>query len=166
MKKNLVLILENIRSTYNVGSLIRTAECLGINKIYFTGYTPYPYSDNDLRLKHIAIKNDKDIQKTALNAQNYISWEYQKDIIQLLTQLKDQKYQLYALEQDPKSIDLNSLKNRSDNVALIVGNEVKGISSSVLKLVDKILEIKMKGRKESLNVVQASAIGLYHLINL
>lgn len=160
--KKLVLVAHNIRSIYNVGSLFRTSEGLGLVKIYLTGYTPSPARNDDARLPHLAEKQTRQIRKTALGAESLIEWEYWSDIADLLHFLKGRGYKLYALEQTDESIGLPGHKV-NDDIALIIGNEVTGLPKDVLGMCDLILEIPMLGQKESLNVVHATAIALYHL---
>ncbi len=161
MKRDLVLIVHNVRSTHNVGSLLRTADGLGAKTVFLTGYSPYPMAPNDTRLPHIATKLHRQITKTALGAETSQNWQHQLDIVGLINQLKGQGYKICAIEQHPASVPLNRFKP-SAKVALIVGHEVGGIESTILSIVDCILEIPMLGKKESLNVAQAAAIGLYH----
>lgn len=160
--RNIVLICHDIRSTHNVGSLLRTAEGLGIEKVYFTGYTPYPSLNNDDRLPHIALKLSKQINKTALNAENFIDWQH-ADLKTTINDLKRKSYAIVGLEQAKQSIKLPDWQV-PDKVAIIVGREVEGIEPDVLNKCDQIVEIPMFGKKESFNVVQAAAMILYHAV--
>ena len=160
----LALIAHNLRSAHNVGSLLRTAEGLGIDKVYLTGYTPYPWSDDDERLPHLANKIDKQVAKTALGAEKFVAWEHRADIDSLIQGLKRSGVQIVALEQAPQAVELQAFKPKP-KLALIVGREVEGIEPDVLELCDQIVEIPMKGQKESFNVVQAAAIALYQMTN-
>ncbi|HEY1645393.1 MAG TPA: TrmH family RNA methyltransferase [Candidatus Saccharimonadales bacterium] len=160
-KRTTILIADNIRSTHNVGSLFRTAEGLGVSSLILTGYTPYPKEPGDKRLEHLALKLDKQINKTALGAQNSLEWQHASDINAEITMLKKLGFRIYALEQHPKSQDLTSVKP-ADKAALVVGNELTGIEADVLKLCDDIIEIPMFGKKESFNVVQAAAMALFY----
>lgn len=163
--REVVLIVHDIRSTHNVGSLLRTAECLGVNRLIFTGYTPYPElsgSVSDARLPHIVRKLQKDISKTALGADKMIPWSYEKDITSVISSLRDEGYMILGLEQAEHSTPLHDYAP-THKIALIIGREVEGIAPELLNLCDKILEISQFGKKESLNVVQATAIALYHL---
>lgn len=162
--REVVVIAHDMRSTHNVGSLLRTAEGLGVLKVYFTGYTPYPKSKKDDRLPFISDKLDKQIQKTALGAQTSMPWEHIKDVAQLIDTLQTRGYSIVALEQAAKSTKLPLFKP-TNKVALLLGREVEGIDASFLKLCDEIVEIPMHGHKESFNVVQAAAMALYHLMN-
>lgn len=165
------LLLHNIRSLHNVGSIFRTADGMGVKKIYLTGYTPSPYDffgppAGGLR---------KNFQKTALGAEKYVEWERAKNIHALLKKLKKEKIFVTALEQSKQSILLNSslsnriaklLGNRRQSrpklgIALILGNEVRGLPKSVLRISDAVFEIPMRGKKESLNVSVAAGIALY-----
>lgn len=159
--KQIVLIAHNIRSTHNVGSLLRTAEGLGVEKMFLTGYTPYPPMENDSRLPHLAAKLGKQISKTALGAESFLPWQYSPDIFEILEQLKNQGYTLAAIEQAPGSVELQAYQPPA-KIAIIVGREVEGIEQEVLDKADTVLEIPMFGRKESFNVVQAAAMALYH----
>jgi len=164
--RKLVVIAHNLRSTHNVGSLLRTAEGLGIEKVILSGYTPYPIAPKDERLPHLAKKIDKDIRKTALGAEALISWEHQTDIQETIQELRKNGYMIVALEQAKDSISLPEFcKNTPPEqpIALILGREVEGVESEVLKLCDKIVEIPMRGKKESFNVIQAAAIAMYIL---
>lgn len=158
--RKIVLIAHNLRSTHNVGSLLRTSEGLGVQKVYLTGYTPYPLEKLDPRLPHIALKLDKQIHKTALGAETMQSWSHKDDVIQLLRTLKTEGYTLCAIEQAQQSISLPTFI-APEKVAIIVGREVEGLEEEILRQVDAVLEIPMFGKKESFNVVQAAAMGLY-----
>lgn len=158
----LVLIAHNLRSSHNVGSLLRTAEGLGVGKIWLTGYSPYPLSDTDSRLPHLARRADVQIAKTALGAEKLITWEHAGDIEAVLDGLKTDGFTIAALEQTPDAVALPDYKPPR-KLALIVGREVEGLEPEVLALCDLGLEIPMPGRKESFNVVQAAAMALYHL---
>ena len=160
----IILIAHNLRSAHNVGSLIRTAEGLGIYQVYLTGYTPYPKQLTDERLPHLMLKIDKQINKTALGAEKILG-EYEPDINHLITKLKGLDYAIVALEQSKSAIKLHTFKT-PDNLALIVGREVEGIEPEILKQCDSIIEIPMKGKKESFNVVQAAAMALYQFTYL
>lgn len=159
--KSVVLIAHNLRSTHNVGSLFRTAEGLGVGKIWLTGYSPYPRRETDKRLPHLAIKINKQIDKTALGAANMVKWDHSQDIGSVIKLLKDQNYTVAAIEQTADSVALPDFK-APEKLALIVGREVEGLEPEILELCDLALEIPMLGRKESFNVVQAAAMALYH----
>lgn len=130
---------------YNVGSIFRTADAAGVAKIYLTGYTPDPAS------------------KTALSAEKYVPWEKYLDISRLISNLRKEKVQIIALEQSKNSRDYKKFRPRFP-MALILGNEVRGISKNILKKCDKIIQIPMRGKKESLNVSVAAGIALFELI--
>jgi 23S rRNA (guanosine2251-2'-O)-methyltransferase len=162
-KRSIVIIAHDIRSTHNVGSLLRTAEGLGIEHVYFTGYTPYPVLPaNDTRLPHITSKLTAQIHKTALGAENMVAWSHLISATDCIAQLKASGYTVVALEQDKASTPLPSY-HPPVKVALLLGREVEGIDPELLHLCDVLLEIPMSGRKESFNVVQAAAMALYKL---
>ena len=159
MKKNResTLILFNIRSTYNVGALFRTADAAGVSKIYLVGYTPSP--------KDKFGKWRKDIAKTALGAEQTIPFEEIKSITRLFTKLKKEGFEIIAIEQDKKSVDYKKIKPKQ-KIAFVLGEEVKGIPNSVLEKCDVIAEIPMRGEKESLNVSVAGGIALFRILNI
>lgn len=159
---DIVLIAHNLRSTHNIGSLLRTAEGLGVNQVVFSGYTPYPVEANDTRLPHLAQKIDKQISKTALGAENMVNWRHIEDINLLIAELKDQDYRIVGLEQSDHSIKLNEYES-PDKIVLILGREVEGLEPEIISVCDQLIEIPMFGQKESFNVVQAAAMALYHL---
>lgn len=156
------LIAHNIRSAHNVGSLLRTAEGLGIQTVYLTGYTPYPLQTNDSRLPHLAQKLEKQISKTALGAQSSLAWHYAEDAVAVIDSLRIQGYDICALEQAKQATNLAKYQP-TGKTALLIGNEVSGIEPKLLSYADYLLEIPMFGDKESFNVVQAAAMALYHL---
>jgi tRNA G18 (ribose-2'-O)-methylase SpoU len=135
---------------------------MGVRHVYFTGYTPYPSQENDERMPHIHEKLTRQIHKTALGAEDLVSWSTAENCQKLLGDLKNDGLTLVALEQSPRSIELAQYIPDA-KVALLLGREVEGIEPSLLDVCDKIIEIPQFGKKESLNVVQATAIALYHL---
>ncbi len=158
MKKNqkdLILILPNIRSAVNVGSIFRTADGVGISKIYLTGYSPTP--------KDKFNRSQKDIAKTALGAENWIDWEYKKSLGHLISKLKKENYFIVAIEQDKKAKDYRDVKIKN-KTAFILGPEVGGLEKNTLKKCDAIAEIPMFGKKESLNISVACGIALFRMI--
>lgn len=159
--REIVLLVHDIRSTHNVGSLLRTAEGLGVAHVYFSGYTPFPLSDTDPRLPHLAAKIDMQIQKTALGAEHMVPWSVEPDISKTITDLQSSGFTVVALEQTADSILLPDYRP-PEKVAVVLGREVEGISQEILGLCDVALEIPMFGKKESFNVVQAAAMTLYH----
>ncbi len=159
--RDLILIAHNLRSCHNIGSLLRTAEGLGVTKVYLTGYTPYPLAPGDTRLPHLAAKIDKQIHKTALDAEHQISWEHVEDIAAVLKTLKESGHTIAAVEQTATSIALPDFVP-PQKVALLMGREVEGVEPEVLAQCGLALEIPMFGQKESFNVVQAAAMALYH----
>lgn len=159
--RDIVLIAHNLRSTHNVGSLLRTAEGLGVKKVILSGYTPYPAHSNDRRLPHEAEKIAKSINKTALGAENSVRWEHHPELPPVLAKLRKSGYVLAALEQTDDARLLHKY-HPPQQIAIIVGREVEGIEPEVLDACDLALEIPMFGKKESYNVVQAAAMALFH----
>ncbi len=156
-KQEKVLILHNIRSNHNVGSLFRTADCVGIHKIYLTGYTPTPIDRFGREVT--------EIKKTALGAEKNIPYEKNKNISSVINKLKEEGFQMVAIEQAKSSVDYKSVKVKN-KTAFILGNEVKGISPAILQRVDLVCEIPLKGKKESLNVSVAGAVALFRLLGV
>ncbi len=144
-----VIVLENIRSLHNVGSIFRTADGAGWEKIYLTGYTGCP--------------PDRRIEKVSLGAEEFIKWEHYPHPSECIEKLKEEGFTILALEQTSQSENLLEYNKKTEKVALIVGNEVEGITSELLSLSDTQLEIPMHGQKGSLNVSIATGIALYRL---
>ena len=160
MTDDLYVILHNVRSAYNVGSIFRTADGAGVKKIYLTGYSPVPANNNEIN----KTKAQKMLAKTALGAEKNVDWEKFKNLGKLIKQLKKENFQIVALEQNEESFDYKEFKPRFP-LALIAGNEVKGLDRRVLKKCDKIIEIPMQGKKESLNISVAVGIAMYKLLD-
>ncbi len=163
--RDIVLIAHNLRSCHNVGSLLRTAEGLGVSTVFLTGYTPYPAASSakvaDSRLPHEAAKLHKQIHKTALGAEETQTWRHVAELDDVLDELHVQGYKIAAVEQHTDSVMLSDY-TASGKIALLVGREVEGVEPEVLEHMDFCLEIPMFGSKESFNVVQAAAMALYH----
>lgn len=153
--KEIRLILDNIRSVHNVGSIFRTAETAGVKTVYCLGTTPLPVDRFG--------QKRKDFIKVSLGAEDLVKWEYQKTGTSLIKKLKKQGFKIIALEQSEDSVNYKKIKNVRD-VVLIVGNEVGGVSKSLLKLADQIAEIPMRGKKESLNVSVATGIMVFGML--
>jgi tRNA G18 (ribose-2'-O)-methylase SpoU len=156
-KKKVHLWLQDIRSVYNVGSIFRTADASGVDKIYLVGTTPTPI-DRFGRIR-------RDLGKVALGAENNIPWEYYSDWKKLFLKLKKEKINVVALEQEEKSVDYKKFKIEN-NLCLILGEEVNGISKEILKKVDTVIEIPMRGKKESLNVSVAAGVALFRILKV
>lgn len=153
----MILILHNIRSIHNVGSIFRTADGAGVSKIFLTGYTPTPIDRFKLPRK--------DFAKVSLGAEKTIPWEYAKTFGAAVKKVKKDGYTIAAVEQDKNSTPLFDYKPESiEKLALVLGNEVLGISKPSLKLCDVILEIPMRGKKESLNVSVTAGIAMFALL--
>ncbi|HZX49669.1 MAG TPA: RNA methyltransferase [Candidatus Paceibacterota bacterium] len=146
--KPFFVVLDNIRSAENVGSIFRTADALVVDKIFLCGITPTPAHEK--------------VGKTALGAEKTVVWEYHKQTWRLLEKLKEQGVFIAALEQTKKSVSLEKFKPKFP-LALVLGHEVKGVSPSVLRLANAIVEIPMLGQKESLNVAVAFGIAGYEI---
>ncbi|MBP9738262.1 TrmH family RNA methyltransferase [Candidatus Saccharibacteria bacterium] len=166
---HITLVAHDIRSTHNVGAFFRTCDGLGVDEIIFSGYTPYPSLEDDTRLPHFADKLTRQIHKTALGAECTVPFKYTETLEDVITNLKQDNTLLVALEQFPDSLNPKDCvqKIQADypnrRIALIVGNEIHGVSDETLKQMDYIMEIPMHGTKESLNVSVATAIALYEL---
>lgn len=156
----IIVIVHNIRSTHNVGSIFRTCEGFGVSKIILSGYSPYPKLKNDSRLPHLSEKLTAQIHKTALGAENMVKFEHQDTLD--LGSLKMEGYRIVGLEQNEQSIALSKYKAPA-KIALILGEEVHGINDDLVEQCDDLLEIPMVGKKESFNVSVAAGIALYDL---
>ncbi|MBI3336511.1 RNA methyltransferase [Candidatus Peregrinibacteria bacterium] len=162
---HLRLLAHNIRSLWNVGSFFRTCDALNVEQIYLTGYTGHPPR--------------KEITKTALGAEEFVLWEHHEDPVPILKKLKQDGWQIVALEQTTDAIPLNMFPLprgvpppegedtgggvKSVKILLLVGHELQGVPGNILSLCDAIVEIPMLGKKESLNVAVAAGIALWHL---
>jgi tRNA G18 (ribose-2'-O)-methylase SpoU len=140
-----------------VGSIFRTADAAGISKIYLTGYTPTPVDRFG--------RERSDIAKTALGAQKNIEWEHFKTVNPVINKLKKEKTAIVAVEQANDAVDYKKVKINS-STAFIFGNEVKGLSKSILEKSDQISQIKMLGKKESLNVSVTAGVFLFRVLNI
>ncbi|NNK74440.1 MAG: RNA methyltransferase [Maribacter sp.] len=149
-KTPLIVILDNIRSLNNIGSVFRTADAFLVEKIYLCGITARP--------------PHKDIRKTALGATETVAWEYRKDTLDLVLELKKEGCQVVAIEQAEDALMLNEFSTESGlKYALVFGNEVKGVSQEVVNASDKVLEIPQYGTKHSLNIAVSAGIVLWDL---
>ncbi len=158
--QKLCIVAENIRSTYNVGSIFRTADGFSADVILI-GITPRPLGGkNDARLPHIATKADKAISKTALGAEKSVNWQYFQNIETAIYNLRSNGYCIVAIEQAKNSVPISEMKI-SKPTALILGPEVEGLSQDILNICDEIFEIPMLGAKESYNVAVSAGIALY-----
>ena len=150
------LILHDIRSAENVGSVLRTADAAGISIVYLTGYTPAPIDRFG--------RANKKVIKTSLGAEKSVKWEKREDTFTLLGELKKKGIYLIALEQSPKSVHYRKIKTKRKS-ALILGNETEGLPEKVLSLCNVVAEIPMRGQKESLNVSVACGIALFGMFD-
>ena len=158
-EKRFYLVLHNVRSAYNVGAVFRTADGAGVDHIYLTGYTPAPPDGTRL----YTTKPERMIIKTALGAHEYVSWSQHADFADVARELKAKNVRIVALEQGERSVDYRSYKPLED-MALVLGNEPVGIDEEALALCDALVEIPMRGQKQSLNVSVAAGIAMYELI--
>jgi len=148
INKPIYLIAQNIRSLFNVGSFFRCGDVFGVAKIYLCGYTGFPPRNQ--------------ISKTALGADEWLPWERKKQTLALIKRLKKQGVKIVVLETGDKTIELPKFKPVFP-MALVVGNEVEGVSQNIINQADAVVRIPMLGKKESLNVAVAASIALYHL---
>jgi tRNA G18 (ribose-2'-O)-methylase SpoU len=149
-KKPIIVVLDNIRSMHNVGSVFRTADAFLIEAICLCGYTPQP--------------PHRDINKTALGATETVDWLYFENTTDAITELKNRGYKVYAIEQVEASISLEKIEKKDTPIALVFGNEVEGVDNDVLKLVDNCIEIPQLGMKHSLNISVAAGIVLWKFV--
>jgi 23S rRNA (guanosine2251-2'-O)-methyltransferase len=147
-KLPVVVILDNVRSMMNVGSIFRTCDAFLVEHLYLVGFTGQP--------------PHREIEKTALGSTQSVAWSHTEDGPALVQTLKQQGYQIIAFEQTATSTSLNSFHNAAQKVALIFGNEVRGVDQALLDASDVSLEIPQFGTKHSLNIAVAAGIGIYH----
>lgn len=151
-QKNHVIVSDNIRSAQNIGSIFRTCDALGYQKIYLCGISATP--------------PNKEIAKTALGATETVNWEYFEDVITLVNGLKDKGYVICSIEQTSSSVMLQDFEpNSESNYAFVLGNEVEGVSPEIIALSDICLEIPQFGAKKSFNVSVAAGIVLWDVVS-
>ncbi len=154
-----VAVLDNVRSVYNVGSIFRTANAVGIEKIILCGITPTPLDKKGIRRK--------DFAKVALGAEDTVVWEYVEITTEAVESLRKEGFYSIAIEQSETSVDYKSVHGEGkENIAFVIGSEVDGITKDVLGMCDVIAEIPMKGTKESLNVTIAFGVAVYSLLGV
>jgi tRNA G18 (ribose-2'-O)-methylase SpoU len=147
----IVVILENVRSAYNVGSVFRTADAFLLQSIYICGYTAHP--------------PHKEIRKTALGAEETMNWKYFKEINEAIKELRNERYKIFAVEQVENSLPLHRVKfEKDEKLAVIFGNEVSGVEQSTIELTDGCIEIPQLGMKHSLNIATAAGVVLWELV--
>jgi 23S rRNA (guanosine2251-2'-O)-methyltransferase len=149
-RKDFYVIAHNIRSLYNIGTIFRTADALGVSQLFLTGYSGYPPRS--------------EISKVALGADQTVPWQHVQNISALLKKLKKQGVKIISLEICPQALDYRCFKPLFP-LALLVGNEKRGLSSALLKKSDRIIYLPMQGQKESLNVGVSMAVAGYYLNN-
>ncbi len=150
VKSPITIIIDQVRSGLNIGSIFRSADAFRIQKIFLTGYSPVP--------------PNKEILKTALGATDSVNWEHFPDAIEVVQTLKTQGYKIYAIEQTQNSIPLHEFDYLGQEpIAIILGNEVEGVQQSLIDLCDASIEIPQFGTKHSLNVAVCGGIVLWHL---
>lgn len=151
----MILIIDNVRSAYNVGSLFRTADAVGVEEIYLLGVSPLPIDRFG--------REDKEIAKTGLGAHRSVPWKY-GTIEECVQEMKERGYTILVLEQQSDSVNcFDYIPKNGERVALVVGNEVGGVSAAFLTGEFTCIELPMKGEKESLNVSVAGGVAMYLL---
>lgn len=148
------VLLHNIRSAHNVGSMFRTADAIGVGHIFLSGYTPLPV-DRFGRLV-------KEISKTALGAEKSVPWSGERDVSRVIARAKEEGFVVVGLEQDARSVDYTRYSIDQPTL-FIVGNEVRGMSPSLRAKCDVLIEIPMRGKKESLNVSVSFGVALFRI---
>ena len=150
-KTPIIVVLENIRSAYNVGSVFRTSDAFLIEAIYIIGYTSQP--------------PHKEIKKTALGAEESVRWKHFETSADAIVDLKENGYKVYAVEQAEGSFKLNAMAvDSGEKMAVIFGNEKAGVEQSTLSLCDGCIEIPQLGMKHSLNIATAAGVVLWELV--
>ena len=148
--KEIYILLNNVRSAFNVGSMFRTSDAIGVKKIFLSGFSPYP---PNVRL-----------EKTALGALDYVDWEYNQDIFFILNKLKKENIPIYSVEQTQNSLLYTDIEY-PQKICIAMGNEISGVEKEILQASQEIIEIPMYGKKNSLNVSVAFGIIAYHIKN-
>ncbi|WP_291276015.1 RNA methyltransferase [Flavobacterium sp.] len=149
-KTPIIVILDDIRSLHNIGSVFRTSDAFLIEKIYLCGITATP--------------PNKEIHKTALGATETVTWEYAKDVVEVIKQLRAENIQIWSIEQTENSVMLDDFRPISNTkYALIFGNEVKGVSQEAIDLSNGVIEIPQLGSKHSLNISVSAGIVIWDL---
>jgi 23S rRNA (guanosine2251-2'-O)-methyltransferase len=158
-QKEVVVILDNIRSTFNVGSIFRTADALGVGQIILGGTTPAPVDRFG--------RERADIAKVSLGAEKTVAWKHTDNVLVEIKKLKKAGYQIIAIEQAENSVDYKKIKlAKNAKVVFVMGAEVEGVNKKILKIADIIAEIPMLGQKESLNVSVSFGVALFRLLNI
>ena len=152
MRRETAVLLHNVRSAHNVGSIFRTADAAGVARVYLSGYTPRPIDRFG--------RAQKEIDKTALGAERFIPWEYCVSPSTCISSLKTEGWRIVGVEQDTYSTDYRKFKFTTSTL-FVFGNEVRGLSKGLRSSCDELLEIPMRGKKESLNVSVAAGIVLF-----
>ena len=151
-KLPLVIVLDNVRSMNNVGSVFRTSDAFVVEKIYLCGITPKPHH--------------REINKTALGATETVQWEYTSTTQEAISDLKQKGYKIYSIEQATNSVKLNEFVHvKNSKIAIVMGNEVDGVDQEIINLSDSVIEIPQYGTKHSLNISVTTGIVVWHLFN-
>ena len=164
----IIVVMDNIRSTYNVGAILRSCEGFGVSSVIFSGVTPRVHDDS--LLPHLREKLDKQIHKTALGAEDMLEIYAPHDIFSDILDLKNKGWKIVGLEnniQDERLMRLDDKKLKEklgEKVVLVLGEEVHGIDQKLYDLIDIFVEIPMRGKKESFNVSVAAGIALYGIL--
>ena len=153
-QEEICLLLHNIRSAHNIGAIFRTADALGVKQIFLSGYSPLPLDRFERPVKEIA--------KTALGAEKTIPWTVIADPKKMFSEMKDLGYEIVGVEQDSRAIDYREY-HIGARTLFLVGNEVRGLSSSLRDQCDVLLEIPLRGKKESLNVAVSLGVALFRV---
>lgn len=165
--REVVVVAHNIRSVQNVGSILRTADCLDVEQVYASGYTPNLTTRTDGSnlplLPHVRDKLRRELHRSALGAEELVPFEYSDDVIALFDRLRADGFAVVGLEQNERSVVLPEY-SPPGKVALLLGEEVHGLTNELIDECDTLVEIPMFGTKESYNVAVATGIALYHIV--
>lgn len=160
----IVVVVDDVRSLFNIGSIFRISEAGYISKIYLCGVCGHPKYEGDKRPEYVANRAEREIGKSALGVVEQVCWEYRKNAIEVIDSLKKEGYKIFVLEQTDKSVSYKNV-SYSFPLCLVVGHERKGVKGSVLKRADKIVEIPIFGKVNSLNVAVAYGVVLYEVLS-
>jgi len=150
-KRRQAVLIDNIRSAWNIGSILRSTDGFGADHVFLCGISPTPENEA--------------VQKTSLGAEDFITWSYHKDAVKLVKDLKKENWTILSLEDDRRAIPIDQYRDAPQNTLLIVGSEVTGVDPGLLALCDQILVIPMHGGKRSFNAANAFSIAAYAIFN-
>lgn len=161
-QRDIVVVAHNLRSVFNVGSLLRTSDVFAVERVYVTGFTPYPSQPDDVRDPKLQAQLTKRLAKSAAGAEHTMPLTAGSDVYELVGSLRAAGYTVVGVEIDPDAVSIIDYEP-AERIAVLFGDEVRGIEEPLLERCDVLLQIPMYGEKGSLNVAVAAGIALHHL---